>query len=169
MQEKFAHIMNLWLAAENGFYYAWNNPNQPLEFNKLTDMKDWGWKATVLEIIKSSKERTDGSFVVVKDSSVRWFFRDVDTDFGIKESNELVAHLHTILEYLPLDIIHGKDYVEVKPRGVDKGAFAKQLMRNTEKKKGEIDFILCIGDSQTDEDMFKTIKDYPKDRNLDVR
>ncbi len=168
MREKFGHIPNLWLAAENGYYYAWNVPTQPLEFAKLTEVKDWGWKATVLDIIKSYKERTDGSFVVEKDCSVRWFFRDVDTDFGIKESNELVAHLHTILEFVPLDIIHGKDYVEVRPKGVDKGAFAKQLLQNIERKKGEIDFIFCMGDSQTDEDMFRTIKEHPKDAVLEV-
>ena len=162
MKGKFSKIENLLIAAENGYYYAWNNSSQPLEFNKLMEIKDWGWKATVLDIIKSYQERTDGSFVTVKDASVRWFFRDVDTDFGIKESNELVAHLHTILEYLSLDIIHGKDYVEVKPAGADKGAFAKQLLQSTERRKGNIDFVLCIGDSQTDECMFKAIKEHPK-------
>jgi len=162
MSAKFSDIENLWIAAENGYFYGYNGPGQLMEFNKLVEIKDWGWKATVQEIVNSYQERTDGSFVTIKDSDVRWFFRDVDTDFGIKESNELVAHLHTILENLPLEIIHGKDYVQVRPAGVDKGAFCKQLMQSTIRRKGPIDFVLCFGDSEADESMYKNLKECAK-------
>lgn len=168
MKKKFGHIQNMYIVAENGYYYGWNS-NNSLVFNQLMEIKDWGWKDAVLDIIKSYQERTDGSCVTVKDSSVSWYYKDVDTDFGIKESNELVAHLHTILEYLPLDIVHGKDYVEVKPAGVDKGSFAKKLLKTISQRKGPLDFIFCIGDSQTDEAMFKEIKEFPKTKGLEKK
>ena len=156
------------MAAESGYYYMWASESL-LEFNKLIDIKDWGWKATVLDIVKSYNERMDGSFIVNKDSCIRWFYRDVDTDFGVKASNELVAHLHAILKHLPLDIIHGKSYIEVKPKGLGKGTFAKQLLNHVWQKKGAIDFILCVGDSDTDEEMYAKIKDFPKSCSLEVK
>eukprot|EP00826_Nyctotherus_ovalis_P018284 TRINITY_DN15458_c0_g1_i1.p1 TRINITY_DN15458_c0_g1~~TRINITY_DN15458_c0_g1_i1.p1 ORF type:complete len:356 (+),score=110.58 TRINITY_DN15458_c0_g1_i1:1847-2914(+) len=169
MKKKFGHIESLWIVAENGYYHGWNSKKGALSFNSIMEIKDWGWKDTVLDIMKSYQERTDGSAVTVKDSSVSWFYKNVDTDFGIKESNELVAHLHTILEYLPLDIVHGKDYVEVKPAGVDKGGFTKHLLKNLTEKKGRLDFVLCIGDSQTDEAMFKEIKEFMSLKEMDKR
>lgn len=166
MKKKFGHIQNIFIVAENGYYYSWS-ALKPIEFHKLMDIKDWGWKDTVLDIIKSYQERTDGSIISVKDASIRLYFKDVDADFAIKESNELVAHLHTILEYLPLDIVHLKDYVEVKPAGVDKGGFTKELLKMVTKRKGPIDFILCIGDSETDELMFKEIKEFSQQSSLE--
>jgi len=160
MQQQFGHIQNIYIAAENGFYYGWNKGEYDLEFYKLMNITDWGWKAAVYDIIKSYQERTDGSIISTKDASIRWFFRDVDTDFAIKEANELVAHLYTMLENLPIEIAQEKDYVEVRPAGLDKGVFAKKLLRRVEQLKGKPDFIMCIGDNKTDECMFKVVKEY---------
>jgi len=169
MKKKFGHIENLWIVAENGYYYGLNKKKGSLSFNPMMEIKDWGWKTTVLDIMKSYQERTDGSTVTVKDSSVFWLYRNVDTDFGIKESNELVAHLHSMLKYLPLDIVHGKDYVEVKPAGVDKGGFTKYLLSKLTENKGRLDFVLCMGDSQTDEAMFKQIKEFMSIKEMDKK
>eukprot|EP00826_Nyctotherus_ovalis_P042237 TRINITY_DN4321_c0_g1_i14.p1 TRINITY_DN4321_c0_g1~~TRINITY_DN4321_c0_g1_i14.p1 ORF type:complete len:250 (-),score=67.40 TRINITY_DN4321_c0_g1_i14:189-938(-) len=160
MKQQFGHIKNIYIAAENGFYYGWNKGDHDLEFYRLMNITDWGWKAAVYDIIKSYQERTDGSVIVSKDTNIRWFFRDVDTDFAMKEANELVAHLDTMLENLPIEIAQEKDYVEVRPAGLDKGTFTRKLLRRVEQLKGRIDFILCIGDNQTDECMFKAVKEY---------
>ena len=50
----------------------------------------------------------------------------------------------------------GKSIVEVKPRGCNKGQVAKMVI------KEDPDFVLCIGDDRSDEDMFKEIIDYKK-------
>lgn len=164
MKDKFKMINNLGIAPDNGYYYAWNKTQQNLEFSKLTEIKDWGWKDAVIDIMQTYKERIDGSFIHIKDSSVSWFYRDVDTDFGIKEANELVSHLQALLQYLPLVVQQEKEYVQVCPKGVNKGAFVRKLLRNVESKKGKLDFILCIGDDNPDEEMFKAIKEFPKDQ-----
>jgi trehalose 6-phosphate synthase/phosphatase len=55
-------------------------------------------------------------------------------------------------------IINGKGYVEVKHKGVNKGAFASFILKE-EIKKGRIpDFIMAIGDDTSDEEMFKYFK-----------
>jgi trehalose 6-phosphate synthase/phosphatase len=166
MKSKYGHIRNIYIAAENGYYYAWNDKHQECVFNRFMNVKDWGWKEVVLDIIKSYKERIDGSFIEVKDSSIRWFYKGVDTDFGIKESNELVTDLQNFLRYLPLEIVHEKDYVEVRLIGADKESFTKEFLNAYEKNKGKADFILCIGDSQSDEGIFKVAKEYAKKKSL---
>lgn len=167
MRLKFGCIDNLMIAAESGYYYGWNVSGRELVFHKLKELRDWGWQESVLEIMKSYQERADGSLVTVKEASVRWYFKDVDADFALKESNELVAHLQTIFEYMPLDIVREKDYVEVKPIGVDKGGYTKELLKFVSKRRGPIDFILCIGDSQNDEQMFKEVKKFAKAHSIE--
>lgn len=166
MKWKYGHIYNIYIAAENGYYYAWNDKHQDFTFNRFMNVKDWGWKEIVLDIVKSYKERVDGSYLDIKDSSVRWFYTSVDTDFGVKESNELVADLQNFLRYLPLEIVHEKDYVEVRLIGADKEAFTREFLKSYEKSKGLADFILCIGDSQSDEGIFKVAKEYAKHKAL---
>jgi len=167
MKLKFGGINNLIIAAESGYYYGWNKHGKDLVYHKLKELGDWGWHESVLEIMKSYQERADGSLVTVKDASVRWYYKDVDADFALKESNELVAHLQTIFEYLPLDIIHEKDYVEVKPIGVDKGGYTKELLKFVYQRKGIPDFILCIGESENDEQMFKEINKFAKVHSIE--
>eukprot|EP00831_Metopus_contortus_P059934 TRINITY_DN51891_c0_g1_i1.p1 TRINITY_DN51891_c0_g1~~TRINITY_DN51891_c0_g1_i1.p1 ORF type:complete len:224 (-),score=42.43 TRINITY_DN51891_c0_g1_i1:215-886(-) len=121
----------------------------------------------VLSIMNDYKEKTEGSFINSKQSCVSWIFRDVDTDFAIKQANELMAHLYTLLEFMPVEIAIGKDYVEVKPKGVNKGAFVTKFLQLIQREKGPIDFIFCMGDDETDEEMFRAIKDYPKSERLE--
>ena len=166
MKRKYGHIYNIYITAENGYYCAWNNEGQELKFEQLMDIKDWGWKDAVIDIIKSYQEKTDGSFINIKDSSIRWFYRNVDSNFGISESNELVAHLQGILKYLPLEIVHDKDYVEVRPIGTSKEGFTMEFLRKIQKQAKYIDFILCMGDSQSDEGMFKAVKDYSNNKGI---
>jgi trehalose 6-phosphate synthase/phosphatase len=169
MKLKFGGIDNLIIAAESGFYYGWNKYGKKLVYHKLKELRDWEWKESVLEIMKSYQERADGSLVTIKDSSVRWYYKDVDADFALKESNELATHLGTIFEYLPLDIVHEKDYVGVKPIGVDKGGYTKELLKFVFQRKGIPDFILCIGDSQNDEEMFKEINKFAKIHSIESK
>jgi trehalose 6-phosphate synthase/phosphatase len=48
--------------------------------------------------------------------------------------------------------MHGKKVIEVRPRGINKGQAAHNLlMRDT------YDFVLAVGDDWTDEDLFKAL------------
>lgn len=166
MKRKYGHIYNMYIAAENGYYCAWNDKHQEILFKNIMNVKDWDWKEIVLDIIKSYKERIYGSFIEIKDSSIRWFYTSVDTDFAIKESNELVADLQDFLRHLQLELVHAKDYVEVRLIGADKQTFTKEFLKAYEKRKGQADFILCIGDSHSDEGIFKVAKEYAEGRSV---
>jgi len=49
----------------------------------------------------------------------------------------------------------GKKVVEIRPQGVNKGAVTRTIL----KMHAGIDFVLCIGDDTTDEDMFNALKE----------
>lgn len=55
-----------------------------------------------------------------------------------------------------VDILVGKMNLEVRSLLVNKGEVVKRI-----KKKQDSDFIMCAGDDQTDEDMFRALKDDP--------
>jgi trehalose-phosphatase len=50
--------------------------------------------------------------------------------------------------------MNGKGYVEVKPKGINKGEFASFILREEILNKKPPDFICCIGDDTSDEEMF---------------
>jgi trehalose 6-phosphate synthase/phosphatase len=54
----------------------------------------------------------------------------------------------------PLQVVDGNKVLEVRMVGVDKGMAALSLIAGIQP-----DFILCIGDDATDEDMFKAMRD----------
>ena len=51
------------------------------------------------------------------------------------QANEINTHLHNIFEYCKLDIVNGKGYVEIKPKGVNKGYFVSHIIKNMISKK----------------------------------
>ena len=62
------------------------------------------------------------------------------------------------LKNLNLNIINGKGYVEIKPKGINKGAFASFILKEEIIRNKTPDFIFCIGDDTSDEEMFKFFK-----------
>ncbi len=56
-----------------------------------------------------------------------------------------------------MNITSGKGYVEVKPNGIDKGEFVRKLIKRKMKKTHKLDFILCIGDDESDETIFRMV------------
>jgi trehalose 6-phosphate synthase/phosphatase len=51
-----------------------------------------------------------------------------------------------------LQVVDGNKVVEVRMSGFDKGIMALKIVNDTQP-----DFVLCIGDDTTDEDMFKAL------------
>ncbi|KVH96365.1 Glycosyl transferase, family 20, partial [Cynara cardunculus var. scolymus] len=85
-------------------------------------------------------ETTDGSTIEMKDRSMVWCYEDADPDFGSCQAKELLDHLESVLANEPVTVKRGQSSVEVKPqRGMTP------------------DFVLCIGDDRSDEDMFEVI------------
>ncbi len=112
------------------------------------------WKVDVLPILEDLVERTPGSFIEEKDYSLAWHYRKIDKDLGEKRIREYRDVLQYLTANLDLQVLEGNKVVEIKNSGVNKGKATASWLR-----KSDWDFIIAIGDDQTDEDIFKVLPD----------
>ncbi len=98
-------------------------------------------------------EQTPGSVVEEKDYSLVWHYRLADPEFGLWQARELSAQLQGLLAGSDLQVQSGDKVVEVKSSNVHKGMAAAHIIEQAQ----PVDFILAIGDDNTDEDLFATV------------
>ncbi|KAL2232759.1 probable alpha,alpha-trehalose-phosphate synthase [UDP-forming] 11 [Sesamum indicum] len=150
----FSQCENLGLSAEHGYFNRWTK-NSEWESCRLS--VDLDWKKIVLPIMEHYTEATDGSSIEQKESALVWHHQEADPDFGSCQAKELLDHLESVLANDPVVVKNGQQIVEVKPQGVSKGVVVKNLMESMRYKGKPADFVLCIGDDRSDEEMFEAI------------
>ena len=181
----------------------------------LTEMKVEEWKVVAGSIMEMYVARTNGTYILRKTSAISWHYADADTEFGSLQAKELQEHLTNATANFnnpALDVLAGIGYVEVRPRGVNKGVVLSRIMDMIEQKINPskesleftnnasrtslsasesvesgmttsssdssisnviraqvnglvnattvakpLEFILCIGDDQADEEMFAAV------------
>ena len=121
----------------------------------MFQIKNWSWKETVRRILQGFTEKTEGSVLKEKESSLSWFYKNCNPDFGHVQANEIATHLLNLIEDANLDVVIGKDYVEIKPKNVNKGYFISHILQQEINSGVEPDFVFAIGDDISDEEMFK--------------
>jgi len=101
-----------------------------------------------------------GTYIEHKGSALVWHFRDTHPEFGAMQAKEMVYNLQATLAQYPLEVMRGPDYVEVRPQGVNKGVAVDKIVSALERRAGAKphDFIMCIGDDQSDETMFNALQ-----------
>jgi len=135
------------LVAEHGGFIksageAWHQTSNP----SLT------WKETVRNVFDLYRGRCYGSFIEEKELSLAWHYRNAEKGTGFMRSRELLNELRDLSSDLNFQVLDGDKVLEVRPNGVNKGLAAKLLI-----ERDAFDFILCIGDDRTDEDMFRVM------------
>ena len=150
------------LAAEHGYVFkAGNFPGVRRlgqgRWQQLVENSDLSWKETALAILEAFTERTNGSVIQNKGSSLVWKYDDVDPEFGSMQAKLLSEHLTSVLAESPVNIQKGKGYIEVRPHGINKGVMVDHIVSELYATSGGIDFILCIGDDSGDEYMFQAL------------
>ena len=124
-------------------------------WENLLDDTDMTWKHDVLQIFEYYTERTPGSFIEHKRSSLTWHYRLADPVYGSWQAKECQVNLeNTIISKMPLEVLTGKKNIEVRPTSMNKGEIVKKLLSSYSKA----DFIFCVGDDRTDEDMFRVLR-----------
>jgi trehalose 6-phosphate synthase/phosphatase len=86
-----------------------------------------------------------------------WHHQEADPDFGAWQAKELLDHLENVLANEPVVVKRGQHIVEVKPQGVSKGVVVESLIATMQGRGEPPDFVLCMGDDRSDEDMFESI------------
>lgn len=120
------------------------------EWITLDQASDFSWKAQILEVMRDYVGSTPGSFVEEKNSAIVWHYRQCDPEFGDWKARQLLTVLIALTSNLPVEIHHGKKIVEISSIHVNKGTALKHFV-----DKHSYDLVLCAGDDQTDEAMFK--------------
>lgn len=159
-------VDKLGLSAEHGSFLR---PVGSREWQNLAEKMDMSWQKDVVSIFKYYTERTQGAFIERKRCAVTWHYRRADPEYGAFQARQCQNHLeNTVTGNYDVEVMAGKANLEVRPRFVNKGEIAKRLAEEyLDPKTGERvrpDFILCIGDDSTDEDMFRALR---KIENLD--
>ena len=151
----FGSVPSLGMAAEYGALMKWYNSSA---WNSFFAIKG-NWKETAKEIISVYSERTEGSQLIEKESSVVFLYREAEPEFGTYQAKELASQLDFLLNPFmdEIEISEGLGYVEVKPKGINKGTALYRCIEKLSEAKGPVDFIMAIGDDSSDEDMFKVV------------
>ena len=172
VQETFGHLKRLGLAAEHGFYFRWpsNSVKEESRWQAITDTVDNSWKEPAKLVMDIFVQRTHGTYIEQKGNALIWQFSDADPEFGFMQSKELEDHLHTIMAPYSVDVIRGggvsDGYIEVRPTSSSKGAFLEHALGLMKLANNDPDFILTIGDDNSDEPMFERVANLLKEKHL---
>ncbi|CBI15059.3 unnamed protein product, partial [Vitis vinifera] len=154
LSDWFAQCQNLGIAAEHGYFIRWS---QSSNWESRPLLMDFDWKRIADPVMQLYTEATDGSYIETKESALVWHHQDADPDFGSCQAMELLDHLENVLANEPVEVKRGHHIVEVKPQGVSKGQVTEKILSTMISDGKPPDFVMCIGDDRSDEDMFESI------------
>ncbi|KAJ1998591.1 hypothetical protein GGI04_004934, partial [Coemansia thaxteri] len=139
-------IKGLALSGEHGSFIRYPDG----DWVSLLESMDMEWKSEVLSIFEFYTERTAGSTIEAKETSITWHYRNADPEYGEFQAKECMNHLeNSVVSKQPVETLVGKKCLEVRPMSVNKGEIVKRLMGAYPE---QWDFVLCAGDDKTDED-----------------
>lgn len=110
------------------------------------------WKHAVKAVMNKYVQRSPATFIEEKEYAIVWHYRNATASEGNLLAEQLYREFQHQLVNEDLEVFSGKKIVEVKIKGINKGAAVKQFLTNT-----SYDFILAVGDDYTDEAMFKVL------------
>ncbi|KAI9905528.1 hypothetical protein PsorP6_014027 [Peronosclerospora sorghi] len=167
LTHKFGAVPGLGLVAEHGYFMRpvvrgtdarigrpWERHEETLQ----AAGDDERWRGKAEQIVQLYVERTNGSTMELRQSAVLFRYGKADFEFGLLQAAELKEHLESVFKGWPLNIIQGKDYIEVRPEGVGKGKVVAHVLEQMRVEGSPADFVLCIGDDVADELMFDQLK-----------
>lgn len=111
---------------------------------------DLSWKNEVAEIFNYYSERTQGSFVEYKQSSITWHYRLADPEYGTFQAQQCHHHLEeAIVPRFPVEVLLGKKNLEVRPIVINKGEIVRRLLAS---RNQDWDWVICgkIADEEGD-------------------
>lgn len=145
--DRWLGTLPITLVAEHGASFKKRNSS----WQQMVSVSDL-WKEEIRRIMQLFVLRCAGSFIEEKTNTIAWHYRNTQGGLGFSRSRELLNTLSQLIQNTTLQVIDGNKVVEVRIAGFDKGATALRIV-------GEMDpdFVLCMGDDTTDEDMFKAL------------
>lgn len=170
LQEWFGSVDGLGLCAEHGFQQVLpaamrtgtGADSQDLWNSEEIFQDDEEWKALVTDLMEKYVRRVQGSILETKSYSISWNYREVGATGVVDDiALELARFLDPnspkgLLCGYPVQVVKGKGYVEVRRGNINKGTSVTKMLEQL----GKVDFVLCIGDDRSDEDMFEAVSTF---------
>ena len=111
-----------------------------------------------MPILNGFTQRTEGSYIIQKESMISWNYKNCESDFGQFQANEMISHIKTLLfqnDFIIVEDNNEKNEVNIRPKNINKGFFIAEILKQ-DNINGEFpNLILGIGDRDGGEDMFK--------------
>ncbi|HDS06173.1 MAG TPA: bifunctional alpha,alpha-trehalose-phosphate synthase (UDP-forming)/trehalose-phosphatase [Bacteroides sp.] len=146
--EKWFGDREVMLFAEHGMWKktgdgGWQQTSKPL--SSL-------WKESIRPAMETYVDRTPGSYLEEMNNVLSWHYEKADPDHGIIRARDLKDELTARIINMELQIVEGRDVIEIKPSGMNKGIAALDAIAGR-----NYDFIMAVGDDWTDETMFELL------------
>jgi trehalose 6-phosphate synthase/phosphatase len=138
--------LGLTLAAEHGHFMKYKGGEW-----KGAAVKSNDWMQNIVPIFESFTDRTPGTFIEEKKNSLVWHYRKTDPELADQRVTELKTVLSSLISNR-LSVMDMDKALEVVDQRTDKGTAVAEIIRQK-----NYDFILCIGDDVTDENMFAAL------------
>ncbi|MBC8033530.1 MAG: bifunctional alpha,alpha-trehalose-phosphate synthase (UDP-forming)/trehalose-phosphatase [Chitinophagaceae bacterium] len=146
--DKWLGHLNINFVAEHGVFIKYKNQQWETQVALSSN-----WKDMVRPILELYVTRCSGSLIEEKKNTLTWHYRNTHPGLGFSRSRELLNNLLQMTGNTPIQVIDGNKVIEVRLMGVDKGNTALKIIDYFKS-----DFVLCLGDDTTDEDMFRIIR-----------
>lgn len=115
------------------------------------------WYPHIEKVMENYVSLCAHTFIEKKELSIAWHYRNADLIEGAMRARELYDELNKLVSPLSLNVLNGNKVIEVRVKGINKGAAIAKIIPDS-----PFDFILCIGDDVTDEDMFRQLHGIPE-------
>lgn len=112
------------LIAEHG-YFILDKCSGSTEW-EIPNPSDFEWKAMIKPIFEYFKDRTPGSYLEEKETSLTWHYRNTERDFGAFRAQELQSHLAD--STFPVDVVTGDKTIEVRPYNLNYTVMVKNIL-----------------------------------------
>jgi len=162
LEQHLGHISEIGFSAEHGSFIR--QPGEKTWAN-LAEQFDMGWQAEVIEVFQKWTDRVHGSFIERKRCALTWHYRQADQEQALHAAQESHKELLAgVSKRWDVEVMEGKANLEVRPTFINKGEIAKRLVNEyhdpqggVSDKGGKLEFVYCLGDDFTDEDMFRAL------------
>jgi trehalose 6-phosphate synthase/phosphatase len=145
--DKWLGHLNINFVAEHGVFIRYKDHPWKAQVSLSSN-----WKDLVRPILELYVSRCAGSSIEEKKNTLTWHYRNTHPGLGFARSRELLNNLLQMTGNTPIQVIDGNKVIEVRMMGIDKGNTALKILDHFDP-----DFVLCLGDDTTDEDMFRAL------------
>jgi trehalose 6-phosphate synthase/phosphatase len=147
--EQWLGDLPVYLCAEHGYLARAPGGRWERQFDV-----DLAWLPRIERLLRRVTGDVPGTLVERKSCSVTWHYRQAEPEYGAWRARELLVAIEQLLHGAPAEILLGHRVIEVRARGVNKGAYVRGLFPNG---KESTRFVLAAGDDRTDMDLYTAL------------